>query len=243
HAYRADQVGIPTTFTEVDALHRPSATGNTHVVGSPDVRLANDGTAHMVYTDETNATLWYQTFSTVTDTWGPRVSLATGVDIPLVLDANDVPHVAYAGGGVVQYRNRVGGTWSTPVTVSSGGTPIHVGLAAAPDGTIDLSWLQGALAPSSIKFAQRSALGAWSAPETVAGSDVLDNSNADQGPSVAYNSSNEPYVLYVSALPTSAVRVRHRAGGAWTLDPTPADFFTHTPQIYMQGNDEYAFLG
>src|SRR5262249_23976143 len=84
HAYRADQVGIPTTFTEVDATHRPSATGTTHVVGSPDVRLANDGTAHMVYTDETNATLWYQTFSTATDTWGPRVSLATGVDIPAV---------------------------------------------------------------------------------------------------------------------------------------------------------------
>jgi hypothetical protein len=254
HAYRADQVGIPTTFTEVDATHRPSATGTTHVVGAPDVRLATDGTAHMVYTDETNATLWYQTFSTITDTWGPRVSLATGVDIPavaikretsnaLVLDANDVPHVAYAGGGVVQYRDKVGGNWTAPVTISSGGTPIHVGLAAAPDGTIDLSWLQGALAPSSIKFAQRSAAGVWSAPETVATGDVLDNSNADQGPSVAYNTANEPYVLYVSALPTSAVRVRHRAGGAWTLDPTPSDFFTHTPQIYTQGNDVYAFLG
>src|SRR4029077_7767116 len=155
HAYRADQLGIPTTFTEVDAVHRPSATGVTHVVGSPDVRLAADGTAHMVYTDETNATLWYETFSTVTDTWGPRVSLATGVDIPavaikretsnaLVLDKNDVPHVAYAGGGVVQYRKRVGGTWSAPVTVSTGGTPIHVGLAAAPDRTSDPSWLPGA---------------------------------------------------------------------------------------------------
>src|SRR5205085_9592944 len=216
HAYRADQVGIPTTFTEVDALHRPSATGTTHVVGAPDVRLAADGTAHMAYTDETNATLWYETFSTVTDTWGPRTSLATGVDVPLVaikretsnalvLDAKDVPHVAFAGGGVVQYRDKVGGTWSPPVTVSSGGTPVHVGLAAVPDGTIDLSWLQGALAPSAIRFAQRSALGAWSAPETVASGDVLDNSNADQGPSVAYSASNEPYVLYVSALPTSAV--------------------------------------
>ena len=36
----ADQLGIPTSFTEVDAAHRPSATGTTHVVGSPDVRLA-----------------------------------------------------------------------------------------------------------------------------------------------------------------------------------------------------------
>ena len=254
HAYRADQLGIPTSFTEVDAADRPSATGVTHVVGSPDVRLASDGTAHMVYTDETNATLWYETFSTATDTWGPRVSLATGVDVPLVaikretsnalvLDKNDVPHVAYAGGGVVQYRDRVGGSWSAPVTVSSGGTPIHVGLAAAPDGTIDLSWLQGAIAPSSIMFAQRSALGSWSAPETVASGDVLDNANADQGPSVAYSATNEPYVLYVSGKPTSAVRVRHRAGGAWTLDATPVDFFTHTPQIYMQGNDVYAFLG
>ena len=254
HAYRAGQVGIPTSFTEADAVHRPSATGVTHVVGSPDVRLAANGIAHMVYTDETNATLWYQTFSTVTDTWGPRVSLATGVDIPavaikretsnaLALDANDVPHVVYAGGGVVQYRNRIGGAWSTPVTVSSGGTPIHVSLTAVPDGTLDLAWLQGAIAPSTIRFAQRSAAGAWSAPETVATGDVLDNSNADQGPSVAYSATFEPYVLYVSGLPASAVRVRHRAGGAWTLDPTPTDFFTHTPQIYMTGNDVYAFLG
>src|SRR5437660_1593328 len=96
---------------------------------------------------------------------------------------------------------------------------------------------------SSARLAQRSALGVWSAPETVSTGDVLDNSNADQGPSVAYSATNEPYVLYVSALPASAVRVRHRAGGAWTLDPTPSDFFTHTPQIYMQGNDVYAFLG
>src|SRR4029077_12028264 len=254
HAYRANQLGIPTTFTEVDALHRPSATGVTHVVGSPGLRLRADRAAHMVYTDETNATLWYQTFSTVTDTWGPRVSLATGVDIPavaikretsnaLALDANDVPHVVYAGGGVVQYRNRVGGTWSTPVTVSSGGTPIHVSLTGWPDGSLDLAGLQGAIAPSTIRFAQRSAAGAWSAPETVATGDVLDNSNADQGPSVAYSATFEPYVLYVSALPASAVRVRHRAGGAWTLDPTPTDFFTHTPQIYTQGNDIYAFLG
>jgi hypothetical protein len=58
-----------------------------------------------------------------------------------------------------------------------------------------------------------------------------------------YNAANEPYVLYVSGLPASAVRVRHRDGGAWTLDPTPSDFFTHTPQIYTQGNDVYAFLG
>ena len=264
HAYRADQLGIPTSFTEVDALHRPSATGITHVIGAPDVRLASNGVAHMVYTDETNATLWYETFSTVTDTWGVRQSLATGVDIPtqaikreasnaLVLDASDVPHVAYAAGSVVQYRNRAGGVWSTPTTVSSGGTPIHVGLAAAPDGTIDLTWLQDGVAPS-IGFAQRSSVGAWSAPETVAGTDVLNNSNADQGPSVALDSASHPYVLYVSASKGTfgpvghtaaygATRIKERIAGVWTFDnPTP-DALTHTPQLYLHGNDVYAFLG
>jgi chitodextrinase len=264
HAYRADQTGIPTSFTEVDAIHRPSATGTTHVVGSPDVRLAANGVAHMVYTDETDATLWYETFSTVTDTWGPRVSLATGVDIPtnsikreasnaLVLDASDVPHVAYAGGSLVQYRNRAGGVWSTARTISSGGTPKHVALAAAPDGTIDLTWLQDGAAPT-ISFAQRSSAGTWSAPETVAGSDVLSNSNSDQGPSVAVDSTNRPLVLYVSASKGifgppahpagyGAIQIKQRIGGVWTFDnPTP-DALTHTPQIYMRGNDIYAFLG
>ena len=264
HAYRADQIGIPTSFTEVDALRRPSATGVTHVVGAPDVRLASNGVAHMVYTDETNATLWYETFSTATDTWGPRLSLATGVDIPavaikreasnaLVLDASDVPHVVYAGGGVVQYRNRAGGAWSAPTTVSSGGTPIHVGLAAAFDGTLDVTWLQNGVAPS-VSFAQRSSLGAWSAAETVAGSDVLSNSNADQGPSIAVDSANRPSVLYVSASKGTfgpaghtaaygAVRIKTRIAGVWTFDnPTP-DALTHTPQIYLQGNNIYAFNG
>jgi hypothetical protein len=103
-------------------------------------------------------------------------------------------------------------------------------------------------------YAERAATGTWSTPEAVAASDVLSNSNADQGPSIALDSSNQPYVLYVSASKGTfgpaghtaqygAIRIKKRIGGSWTFDnPTP-DALSHAPQIYVHGNDLYAFNG
>jgi chitodextrinase len=258
HAYRADQTGIPTSFSEVDALNRPSATGSTHVVGSPDVRLDRSNRVHLVYIDNTNNNVVYQTFSVISDTWGPKEVLGTNGskftsfllrvgNATLVLDDNDVPRVVYSTGTSLVYRSRAGGSWSAPVVVSTGGTPIHPQLAMDASGTLHLAWLQDGTAPT-IHYKSLPAGGSWSADETVASGDVLNDSNSDQGPSIVVSGSGIPYVLYVSAQKGyvnavyGAVRIAYRSNG-WKTDATPTDLLTHTPQIYAQGDDVYAFLG
>jgi hypothetical protein len=165
-----------------------------------------------------------------------------------------VSHVVYVKAGTLVYRNRDPlGAWSTPFPIASG-TIVHPMLAFDATGALHLSWLNENGAASTIMYAQRPAVGTWSTPETVAPSDVLSNSNADQGPSIAIDSANQPYVLYVSAskgifgppgdtADFGAIRIKKRIAGVWTFDnPTP-DVLTHTPQIYLRGDDVYAFSG
>ncbi|HZS24751.1 MAG TPA: Ig-like domain-containing protein [Gaiellaceae bacterium] len=260
HAYRADQTGIPTSFSEVDAAHAPSATGSSHVLEAPDVRLDRNGIVHLVYINNMSRNVVYQTFSTVTDTWGPTEAVGTNAapitsfllregDATLVLGNDDVPRIVYSTGSSLVYRSRAGGTWSAPVTVASGGTPIHPQLACGLDGTLYLAWLQDGTSPT-IDYASLAPGGTWSAVEQVASSDVLDNSDDDQGPSIVVTSAGVPYVLYVSAAKTwtngadyGAIRVKYRTSSGWTFDTLPTDVLTHTPQIYEQNGDLYAFLG
>lgn len=260
HAYKAGQSGIPTTFSEADGIHRPSATGSTHVLGSPDARLDRSGIARLVYINDSNLAVVYQTFSTLTDSWGPTevigsngAPITSGIkregNVALALDQNDIPQVVYSTGTSLIYRNRAGGTWSAPVTVASGGAPIHPQLAYDSAGTLHLAWLQDGTAPS-IHYKSLPAGGSWGADEAVATTDVLGNSNSDQGPSIVVTSSGVPYVQYVSASKIftnganyGAIRIRYRTTAGWVLDATPTDLLTHTPQIYAQNNDIYAFLG
>jgi Big-like domain-containing protein len=259
HAYRADQTGVPTSFTEVDGTHRPSATGSTHVLGAPDVRLDRSGLVHLVYIDQTNRNVVYRTFSTATDAWGSAETLGTnGAPISssilregnaaLVLGADDVPRVVYSTGSSLVYRSRVGGAWSSPATLATTGSPIHPQLAADAAGTLYLAWLQDGASPS-IHYRSLPASGTWGPDETVAGSDVLSNSNSDQGPSIVVTASGVPTVLFVSASRTvvgsanyGTVRIRSRSGGTWTENTVPS-LLSHTPQIYAQNDDLYAFLG
>jgi hypothetical protein len=76
-AYRAGGRGVPTGFSEVDPAHRPSSSG-TNVLYAPDVRLDRHGVAHLVYVDQASDRLYYQTFSTRTNRWGPRRVLGGG---------------------------------------------------------------------------------------------------------------------------------------------------------------------
>jgi hypothetical protein len=253
-AYRADETGVPSSFGEADGDHRPTGVAPGGVLGGPDVRLDSNGVAHVLYVDKANGALVHQTFSTLTDTWGPATTIATGVDVgthpfrrgetasALVLDANDTVHVVYTSLGSVLFTSNVAGTWTAPETVSTGTEPIHPQLAAEENGDLQVVWLEQGPAPQ-IRWAKRTA-GVWGTPETVA-SGVLGNSNLDQGPSIVLDSENQPRVLFLSccAPSTTYVRVTARTDFGWVADTMPYDLYAHTPQIYGRGDDVYAFLG
>jgi chitodextrinase len=265
HAWKADQPGIPTSFTEVDAANRPiGPAGTTNVVGSPDVRLDRAGIVHRIYTREADASVVYRTFSTVTDSWGATEVIATGVPVPysttfhkrntsnaIILDANDVPHVVYIAGTSVVYRNRVGGTWSAPVTLATvpAGKPSHCQLAMDNLGNMHLVWLVDGISSPRVEYQRRAPNGTWSPTEIVADVDVQGNDSEDQGPSVVVNQAGTPYVLRIGALDpqgsccSSGVKVRYRSGSTWITDNPSQNVFTHAPQIYSRGNDIYVFLG
>lgn len=242
---------VPTSFVEQDAANRPTSVGSgscifsggvTSMLLSPEIRLDANDVIHSVYMDGNNGNIYYQTFSTTTDTWGTRTVVGTGGSttsgsgwgrtgqVSMSLDANDAPHIVYASAGTsnsIRYVNRASGSWSSPVTVASGTDIMHPCLVISLNNALHAIWLDSSLAShSSVKYSQSVAGGAWSPVETVTAGDslVLNNSNLDQGPSLTTDRNNLPYVLYMDGTPNGSdnyVRMRYRtAAGLWQ-DNTP----------------------
>jgi hypothetical protein len=259
-AYRADQTPIPSSFTEADAANHPhsGASGNDTIVGV-DARIDANGLIHIVFVDSGFPTaLVYQTFSTVTDRWNPGVVLATGVgsqarghlNAAIALDRSQSPHVVYIAGANVLYTRRSLGTWTAPAVIATGTAPEHPSLSFDAGGALHAAWLNNPGVPAII-YARRDASGSWSPAQIVSNTNVLSNSNADQGPSVTVTLSGTVEVLYLGRipdrsngdLPYSVVRVATNSGSGWTQDSPPGDLYAHTPQICAVGNDTYVFLG
>jgi hypothetical protein len=253
HVYKgtgaqAANANVPTAFAEADAANHPVSAGNANctfspsaVLLSPESRLDTSGTIHMAYIDGNNGSLYYQTFSTATDTWGARTVIATGTQtssgsgwprtgqVALTLDANNNPQVAYASSGSsnsIKFLAYSGSSWSSPATLFSGTNEMHPSMVTALDGSLHLAWLDNSLASHSVvKYAHYTA-GSWSAVETVSTGDnvVLANGDDDQGPSIATDTLNRPHVLYMDGTVNGSdnyVRMRYRtSAGVWT-DNTP----------------------
>ena len=272
-AWKGNRTGIPTGFTEVGATSRPTALqGPPFALTSASVQLDRNGIVHLVFMDESNDSVNYQTFSTLTDTWGPRELIDSGIGVDfdgndlykrdatnaIVLDATEKPHVVYRSGASLIYRNRTSGSWSPPelVETASIGTPRHAELAADAVGNFHLSWVQSDWRQSPnphpmIKYKKRSSAGVWGPTEIADETDVQNNDSSDQGPSVIVTQSGTPYILYLSdrdpqgSCCGSGVQTVYRdAGtGSWISDNPPTNTFAHAPQIYSQYNDIYAFAG
>ncbi|MGH2920414.1 MAG: hypothetical protein ACRDLS_17725 [Solirubrobacteraceae bacterium] len=260
--YRADQTGIPTSFSQADPAHAPSAPGGREVgpLGGGDARLDRGGTIHVAWYRRTDGTAVHQTFSTATDTWGPPETVTT-TPIPaddenfgkrgalvtgMALDALGVPFVAVTGSGFVRVLHRDGsGSWQNTTLVSAdGGADYHPSLTFDRLGRLHVAWLHDAGAATAIRYARRETDGTWSpVNETVAGSDVRDNSTLDQSPSIGVDLANRPVVLYLSAT-NDAIRTSWRADdGTWVADNPDPPVSTHTPGIYLRGNDRVVLEG
>lgn len=134
-AYRADQDGIPSSFTRMNSAGEPSG------IAGWAVGLDSTGIVHVAWTYRTvlGGTLdglRYAQYNTLTDTWGGVTTVISGgltdgvgqgmQTISLAVDASDVPHIVYlSGNGAarrVYYRNRAGGTWSAATQLDGGVT-------------------------------------------------------------------------------------------------------------------------
>ena len=268
-AYRASGGGA-RAFAEVDAAHHPSSSG-TNVLYAPDVRLDRHDVAHMVYVDQATERLYYQTFSTVTNTWGPRRALAGGALVNpgfyatptrvfrnwasygLVLDRRDRSHVVYCSGNRVVSRVLTSQGWSPARLAAAGRSPLHVQLAVDAASNIYAAWLDDALgAPgsSSIVYARQTAAGVWSAPQVVdrGSPDVLSNTTDDQGPSIVVTSSGIPYVMFLSGTTdssgkaVSSATVRYLRGGRWRDDTPPSNGYGITHSPQLYSHGDDVYL-
>lgn len=250
--YRAGQVGIPTSFAEVDAAHAPVIPSS--IMSGGDARLDRQGVIHLSYFRRDTGAVVHQTFSTLSDSWGAAETVASpptnwgdrgGQVTGLALDRAGTVFVAFSGTqNITVYRRNGPSTWSAePVaTVPSGYDGLHPSITVDRQDRLHLAWLEHGAQPR-IRYSSRAANGAWSTPETVAGSDVLSNSTYDQSPSLAVDASNRPVVLFLNG--ADLVRVRLRTGtGSWVAeDPATPQVYSHTPGIYLRGDDRYVLLG
>ena len=259
--------------------------GVTSTVFTPDVRMDSKGLIHLAYMLPQTASagnIVYQTFSPTTDTWGPATVLATNGqtqgccgstrygNVAISLDASDHPFVTWAStSSDIQWAAKTassGGSWTTGASIagSSGSDEAYPSMGTAPDGSVQVVWQDNAFAAhETIRWARFSG-GAWGGVETVTTGDanVLSAGDDDQSPSIVFDSTSLPHVLYMDGTANGTdnyVRLRYRTmSGIWTDDSPPdtsggvpnssgtwpTGGIGHTPQNYMSASGtEFIFLG
>ena len=261
HMYRATTAGVPTEFTVADASHEPHASLPLDLSGG-DARIDAAGVVHVTYVlanlggDDvgeyraSSLTVEYQTFDTRTETWGPADTVTTldmdgdgvrgKVVSALALDSSGAPLVITASSaGVAAWSPTPDGEWARSAVDGEGA--LHPSLAFDASGRAHLAWLSSPDGTPSIRYASRAPDGGWSAPEVVADGDVLSNKTLDQSPSLAFDAAARPVVLWLDN--SDDVRVGTRDGDrVWRRgDPPPT--YTHTPGLFMRGDDRIVFLG
>jgi hypothetical protein len=221
-----------------------------------DARLDRAGVIHVVYyRTDTHATM-YQTFSTITNTWGPAVLVshygsltgntsygARAAAVNAIALARDgTPFILFAGATGVRGFRLAGGSWVEDGDLSTVSS-LHPAITFDRQNRLHAAWLEG---EHEIRYAMRDATGHWSVPEVVASGapTVLSNGGGDQSPSIAVDPTDEPMVLYLSGnvgAPDERVRMRVKTATGWVADDP--NVFAHAPGIYAHGDGRWALLG
>jgi hypothetical protein len=263
--YAADQAGTPTSFTERDAAHRPTA------VGSTSIAIDGADTIHIAWNDR-GGNLSYGTFSPATGLWTSTAVVApTGwttfgqgdEGVALALDAVGIPHVAFTSivSGIrrVSYTHKIGGVWSSPTVVDD--APIgsnqgawHPTLAFYPNGDLLLAWFVGsfnATPDGTIYFRVRGHLsGAWAGHTTIA-DDTLWTS-IDNGPSLLITADGTAHVTFLNAGTATSgsstmgdyIHHYYNSGSGWIANhPGGGTQITHDPSLGPGPNGSLRIYG
>jgi hypothetical protein len=254
--YRATTTGIPTKFQPADPQHSPRVAAPGTMSGG-DARLDRAGVIHVTYYRTDQRATIYQTFSTVTDTWGLAETVSTfGAlrDNPgygaraaavnaIALDRVGTSFVVVGGAtGVRVFRRQPDGTWVQDGNLSSASS-LHPAMTFDRRNRLHVAWLEG---EHEIRYALRDEVGRWTPAEVVAAGDpdVLSNGGGDQSPSITVDASDQPSVVYLSGHvgdPDERVRLKTKAGDSWVADDP--NVFAHAPGSYAHSDGRWALLG
>lgn len=192
--YKADQTGVPSTFTRMDSTNEPS--------NATQWACALDGNnvIHVLWMERTAWTppgtlsnLKYCQFNTGTGTWGSVTTIDNAIGITnesgqgdehcsIAIDASNVAHVVYLKhDGTrrrVNYRNNSGGSWSDATIVDNQSMDAdewcqHPGITFDNSGNIVVTWVVGASEGDSQGHAYiRRYTGSWGTSYDITGGTV-----------------------------------------------------------------------
>jgi hypothetical protein len=221
---------VPTSFTEMDAVHEP--TDSTRIIGV-DCRLnSSTGIISIIFQLSSPLTANYITYDTNADKFGTPEVIAPVNHAPtlrylskvsLALDSSGVPHVTYGGDNEgFSYNNRIGGTWNAALRITNNLDDMHPSLTFGTDGVLHLAWMNFD-SPRWIMYKERSVAGVWSSTETVDGNVGTFGDKVDQSRSIALTIDNKPLILYHNQANINAVVViKQRTAANTYVDVSPA---------------------
>lgn len=242
--YKADQDGVPATFTRLDQAHEPAGVvswamavdGNDviHVVWMVRATWV-DG--HPYSWDGTDNYLRYAQFDTATDTWGTVTNIETAMAttergqgdelVSIAIDANGIPHIVYLKhDGTrrrVTYRNRSGGSWSAATTVDDQSFATdercwHPGITFDTSGRIVVTWQRGTHEATTTGryFVRVYSGGSWGTTHDVTGAAVW--CGIDTGTPIYISPDNRYHTAFLSTGKHIRYYYSDDLGSTWTAN-------------------------
>ena len=242
YVWKANQVGAPTSFVAKDSAHAPRIAISTSASA-----IDGNNVIHSLWLDGLGRVCYAQ-FNTANDTWGPTqvlsqagwIGLLGDEGVAIAVDANGVPHafwtVKVSGKLRVDYANRIGGKWSTPVLADEA-TVIdawHPTMAFAPNGDLLLAYIDGLgnySADGRIRTRLRHANGTWDASQSVP---VVAFTGLDNGPSLMITADAVQHITFCDT--RNHIEYWYNKGAGWAGDQQPGVQMTHDPALGPDGS-------
>jgi len=211
--FKGSPSGTPTSFVEEDTAHHPTDGGGTGFMAGADCRLAAGSTTIFVaYQEVTARTVYFNTFDTLTNTWGTQETVGTYAansneyhrykeKVSLALDSAGTAWITWGGWGnsdSLRLAHRTAAnTYSSEVVTSTG--VFRPTMAWDRSGNLNIVYMN--YSNFSILFKQRSSGGSYTSEETV-NTSTDSFAPADNGPSLAFDPIDGlPMVNWITGYP------------------------------------------
>jgi hypothetical protein len=260
--HKANQTGIPSSYTRKDSLNEPAA-----VVGSAAAIDGSDN-IHIAWSARSSLSntryLRYAVFDTSTDTWGAVTTILSNLDyddigqgdenVAIAIDSNGKAHVVFlttVGTGTltnrrVYYTNNTTGSWAAATQVDSDITYTgnqkawHPGIAFDANGRVVATFLRGTFngtADGTIYIRTQETNGTWNSSVSVASSV---ETGIDESVTLLIDSNNRYHFGYSGGKNGSGWQAvlysySDNGGTSWTAN-NPSSLLTHNVTIGPNGS-------